>query len=263
MVPTRSTSKASGYDLYSSEDIIILAYTRGKVSTNIAIHVPKGTYRRIAPTSGLAVKHAIDIGAGVIDKDYRGPVIVCLINNSPIDFQVKIGDRVAQLILEWIRNPETKLVESLRLTERGTQGFGSTRSREILKSNKPLHGEKLYFNAKLQIKEKEISTRLLLDCRATSPIPQEGFVKEHEILTKKRSNPIKIWNASQQLIAGAGRYYTQPTGLEIGNHSEALVWEFGVIEDSVDGYLPVAWLQKHNPDVNWESGQVKWRTSAK
>ena len=100
MVPTRSTSKASGYDLYSSEDIIILAYTRGKVSTNIAIHVLKGTYRRIAPTSGLAVKHAIDIGAGVIDKDYRGPVIVCLINNSPIDFQVKIGDRVAQLILE-------------------------------------------------------------------------------------------------------------------------------------------------------------------
>ena len=99
-----------------------------------------------------------------------------------------------------------------------------------------------------------------MDCGATSPILRGGFVKEHEILTKKRSNPIKIWNASQQPIAGAGRDYTQPTGLEIGNHSEALVWEVGVIEDSVDGYLPVAWLQKHNPDVNWESGQVKWRS---
>ena len=138
------------------------------------------------------MKHAIDIGVGVIDKDYRGPVIICLINNSPIDFQVKIGDRIAQLILERIRNPETKLVESLSLTKRGTQGFGSTGSREILKSNKPLHGERLYFDAKLQIKGKVISTRLLLDCGATSPILREGFVKEHEILTKKRSNPIKI-----------------------------------------------------------------------
>ena len=112
-VPTRSTSEAARYDLYTSEDIIIPPHTRGKVSTNIAIHVPKGTYGRIAPRSGLVVKHAIDIEAGVIDNDYRGSVIICLINNSPIDFHVKIGDRIAQLILEQIRNPETKLVESL------------------------------------------------------------------------------------------------------------------------------------------------------
>ena len=255
-VPTRSTSEAAGYDLYSSEDLIIPAHTRGKVSTDIAIHVLKGTYGRIAPGSGLAVKPAIDIGAGAIDKDYRGPVMICLIINSKTDFQVKIGDRIAQLILKCIRNPETKLDESLSLTERGTQGFGSTGSREILQSNKPLHGERLYFNARLRIKGKEIGTRLLLDCGATSPILQEGFVKEHEILTKKRSNSIKIWNASQQPIAGAGMYYTQPTELEIGNHSEALVWEVGVIEDSVDGYLPVAWLQKHNPDVNWEADRL-------
>ena len=116
-----------------------------------------------------------------------------------------------------------KLVESLSLTKRGIQGFGSTGSREILKSNKPLHGERLYFNARLLVKGKEISTRLLLDCGATSPILREGYVKEHEILIKKRSNPIKIWNASQQPIAGAGRYYTQPTGFEIGNHTEALL----------------------------------------
>ena len=69
-VPTRSTSEAAGYDLYSSEDIIIPAHTRRKVSTEIVIHVPKGTYGRIVPRSGLAVKHAIAIAAGVIDKDY-------------------------------------------------------------------------------------------------------------------------------------------------------------------------------------------------
>ena len=71
---------------------------------------------------------------------------------------------------------------------------------------------------------------------------------------------VSIWNASQQPIAGAGRFYTQPLRLVIGNHLEVLVWEVGVIEDSIDGYLPVAWLQKHNPDVNWKTGQVKWRS---
>ena len=95
--------------------------------------------------------------------------MISLINNFQTDFLVKIGDRIAQLILEQIRNPETKLVESLSLTERGTQGFGSTGSRQILKSNTPLHRERLYFYATLRIKGKEISTRLLLDCGATSP----------------------------------------------------------------------------------------------
>ena len=172
-VPTRSTSEAAGYDLYSSEDTTIPAHKRRKVSTAIAIHVPKGTYGRIASRSGFTVKHAIDIGAGVIDKDYRGPVMICLINNSNTDFQVKISDRIAQLILERISNTETKLVKSLSLSERGTQGFGSTGLREILKSNKPLHGERLYFNARLNVKGKEIGTRLLLDCGATSPILRE------------------------------------------------------------------------------------------
>ena len=61
-------------------------------------------------------------------------------------------------------------------------------------------------------------------------------------------------------IAGAGRFYTQPLVLVIGNHSEVLVRKVGVIEDSIDGYLAVAWLQKHNPDVNWKTGQVGWRS---
>ena len=64
-------------------------------------------------------------------------------------------------------------------------------------------------------------------------------------------------NASQQPITGVVRFYTQPLELVIGNHSEVLVWEVGVIEDSIDGYIPVACLQKHNPDVNWKTGQVK------
>ena len=90
------------------------------VSTNIPIHIPNRTYGRIAPKSGIAFKYAIDIGAGVINKDYRGPVMICILNYSNIDFQVKIGDQIGKLILEWINNPETKLVEFLSLTKRGT-----------------------------------------------------------------------------------------------------------------------------------------------
>ena len=253
--PTRSTSEVAGYDLYSSEDIKVPPRTRILVSTDIAIQVPPGTYGRIAPRSSISVKNCINIGARVIDKDYRGQIKILLINHSDTEFLVQQGDRIAQLILEHIKTPDTKTVQSLQATERGSKGFGSTAT-----SSKPVYGERLFFKAKLKIVGHYIQARLLLDCGATSPILHEEYTKDNQILTKQRKKPIRIWNASQQPIAGAGRFYPQPLGLVIGNHSEVLVWEVGVIEDSIDGYLPVAWLQKHNPDVNWKTGQVKWRS---
>jgi hypothetical protein len=70
------------------------------VDTDISIAVPAGTYGRVAPRSGLASKHSIDVGAGVIDADYRGPVKVLLFNFSEVEFKVEVGERVAQLIVE-------------------------------------------------------------------------------------------------------------------------------------------------------------------
>ena len=81
---------------------------------------------RVAPRSGLAVKHSIHTGAGVIDADYRGEVRVVLFNFSDIDFEVKEGDRIAQLILERIYTPEIEVVPVLEETIRGVGGFGST-----------------------------------------------------------------------------------------------------------------------------------------
>ena len=75
-------------------------------------------------------------------------------------------------------------------------------------SDKPEHGEWLFFKVKLKVAGKYIPVKLLLDCGATSPILREGFVKDKQILTKRQKNPINIWNASQQPIAGAGRFYT-------------------------------------------------------
>lgn len=89
--------------------------------------IPSGCYGRVAPRSGLAVKNFIDVGAGVVDSDYRGNVGVVLFNFSDEDFQVKKGDKVAQLICEKIEYPELiEEKENLTVTERGDAGFGST-----------------------------------------------------------------------------------------------------------------------------------------
>jgi dUTP pyrophosphatase len=83
---------------------------------------------RIAPRSGLASKHHIDVGAGVIDADYRGQVKILLFNFGTTDFEIKEGDRVAQLILERIYTPEVVEVQELEESVRGAGGFGSTGS---------------------------------------------------------------------------------------------------------------------------------------
>ena len=98
--PTRGSAFAAGYDLYASSAATVPARGKALVDTDISIAVPAGTYGRVAPRSGLASKHSIDVGAGVIDADYRGPVKVLLFNFSDREFEVQIGERVAQLIVE-------------------------------------------------------------------------------------------------------------------------------------------------------------------
>jgi deoxyuridine 5'-triphosphate nucleotidohydrolase len=125
-LPTRGTELAAGYDLSSAQDLVIPSRGQALVRTDISLAVPAGTYGRIAPRSSLALKHGIDVGAGVIDADYTGHVGVVLLNHGPNDFTIKIGDRIAQLILERILTPKVVKVQNLDNTKRGTSGFGST-----------------------------------------------------------------------------------------------------------------------------------------
>ena len=125
-VPTRGSDQAAGYDLYSAVDQTIDRWNNSLIRTDIAIEVPEGTYGRIAPRSGLALKHRLDVGAGVVDRDYRGNVGVVLFNLSDTPYNVRRGDKVAQLVLEQIRTPEIQVVDSLDQTDRGEGGFGST-----------------------------------------------------------------------------------------------------------------------------------------
>lgn len=126
VLPVRASAGAAGYDLFAAEDQIINPASRRVIKTDISIAVPPMHYGRIAPRSGLSFKNGIDIGAGVIDEDYTGPVGVLMVNNGTVPFEVKKGNRIAQLLLERVSQPEVEEVEELPRTERGAKGFGST-----------------------------------------------------------------------------------------------------------------------------------------
>lgn len=128
VLPTRASEGSVGYDLYAVEDVTIPSLQFGKVKTGIAVAVPDGYYARIAPRSGLAVRHGLDVLAGVVDPDYRGELVVVVSNFSrgAGDVTIRAGDRVAQLILEACATPPIVELAELPGTQRGAAGFGSS-----------------------------------------------------------------------------------------------------------------------------------------
>lgn len=129
VLPTRASRGAAGYDLSSSGHYVVKARSRELVKTGLCMAVPEGTYGRIAPRSGLTWKNGLDVGAGVIDSDYRGEVGVILFNHSDQDFKIAPGDRIAQLVVERILLPEIQEASTDALlggTQRAANGFGSS-----------------------------------------------------------------------------------------------------------------------------------------
>ena len=100
MVPTKGSDKAAGHNLYTNERTEIPARDQAVIGTGIAIGLPRNTYGRIAPRSGLAVKHRPTTNAGATDSDYTGEVKVVLVNQGNKPYRVKKGDRIAGLIIE-------------------------------------------------------------------------------------------------------------------------------------------------------------------
>jgi len=136
-MPICATPGSAGFDLISPEAISIPAHSRKLIDTQIALSIPLGFYGRIAPRSGLSMQE-IDIGAGVIDSDYRRPVKALLINNGNTSFQVTKGTRMAQLIFEKISTRGINQVKDLDSTERNMKGFGSTGSRTTTLQYEPI-----------------------------------------------------------------------------------------------------------------------------
>jgi dUTP pyrophosphatase len=129
IVPKRAEPGSAGYDLTSVVDIGILPHSQCIVDTGLVFEFPNDCYARVAPRSGLAAKNSIDVLAGVVDSSYRDTIKVIMYNHSDSIFEVKVGNRIAQLIFEKIYTPELEVVSDineLSSSDRGVGGFGST-----------------------------------------------------------------------------------------------------------------------------------------
>lgn len=125
ILPRKGTVGSAGYDLYASTECCVPAKGKALVKTDISMAIPYGYYGRIAPRSSMAMKHT-DIGAGVIDSDYRGEIGIVLFNHSESDLYIKVHERVAQIIIEKLGMGTLVEVEELDTTVRGADGYGST-----------------------------------------------------------------------------------------------------------------------------------------
>ena len=125
-IPTRGSKDAAGLDLYSVEEKILKPGERTIVDFGLQIELPRGYFGQICGRSGLARNSGIITGGGIIDNDYRGNIMVVLINTSKVDLKIAIGARVAQLLCLPYLTPVIEEVTSLSCTERNDSGFGSS-----------------------------------------------------------------------------------------------------------------------------------------
>ena len=125
-IPSYSHPEDAGADLKASECSIVPARGKALISTGLCLELPEGHVGLIWPRSGLAVKHSIDCGAGVIDSTYRGEIKVLLFNHSDENFTIEPGNRIAQLLVQKIEHINFISVDSLEKTQRNEAGFGST-----------------------------------------------------------------------------------------------------------------------------------------
>lgn len=126
--PARGSAGAAGYDLSAAEAAVVPARGQAMIDTGVIFQIPPDCYGRVAPRSGLAAKHCVNVHAGVVDSDYRGTVRAILFNHGDADLHVAVGDRIAQIVFERIRTPDLVAArpEDLAPTARGDGAFGST-----------------------------------------------------------------------------------------------------------------------------------------
>jgi dUTP pyrophosphatase len=131
-LPSYQSKHAAGLDLVAAvpreQPVKLLAGARALVPTGFVLELPPGYEGQVRPRSGLAFKHGLTVlnSPGTIDADYRGEIMVLLVNLGSETFRVQRGDRIAQLVIAPVASVEVVAVEALAETERGQGGFGST-----------------------------------------------------------------------------------------------------------------------------------------
>lgn len=126
VIPKYNHQNDAGLDLFSREDVLLAPQDRKMIRTGISIELPGNHVGLVWDRSGLAAKHGIKSMGGVIDEGYRGEVQVILYNTRKDYYQVKRGDRIAQLLIQKVERPEIEIVDTLEESKRGVKGFGSS-----------------------------------------------------------------------------------------------------------------------------------------
>jgi len=127
-LPARATEGSAGYDVASAEDLVLAPMERRLVKTGFSFAIPAGFEMQVRPRSGLALKHGVSLPntPATIDSDYRGELMIAMINLGAESFSISRGMRIAQLIIARVEAPAMVEVEELPSSVRGTGGFGST-----------------------------------------------------------------------------------------------------------------------------------------
>ena len=132
-LPRYMTPGSSGMDISAAvtDDVTVLPGDIAMVPTGFAVAIPQGYEAQIRPRSGLAARHGIGLinSPGTIDADYRGEVMLPVINLGKAPYTIRRGDRIAQMVINRIYQMEIKLVRFLDETDRNTGGFGHTGDR--------------------------------------------------------------------------------------------------------------------------------------
>ncbi len=126
--PAHSAQEEAGLDLFAAEETVLRPGEWAAVRTGLVLQIPPGYEGQVRPRSGLALKHGVTLlnSPGTVDPGYRGEVRVVMINHGKQDFQVRVGDRIAQLVIGLYAAVQWKWEPALNASARGTGGFGST-----------------------------------------------------------------------------------------------------------------------------------------
>ena len=128
LAPRKAHADDAAYDLRSRQELVISPKTTVLVPTGLFLEIPPGYEAQIRSRSGLALKNALSLpnAPGTIDAGYRGEVGVIMYNRGEVPFQVRRGDRIAQMVISKLPEVELVEVEALDESSRGAGGFGST-----------------------------------------------------------------------------------------------------------------------------------------
>jgi deoxyuridine 5'-triphosphate nucleotidohydrolase len=259
-LPIRTSKQAAGYDLFSAKPVVIRARDRLLIPTDIAIAIPPRHFGSIRPRSGLALKSGLDVGAGVIDEDYRGPIGVVMFNHTDKDVELEKHTRIAQLLIQPVAIPEVKEVTELNQTERGNQGFGSS---DVLLSSQPLTIPDKSIPVMIVDTKEPIryqgsihgtSATFLIDSGAG-----EDFVSQHLVeklgLRTETASPIQIKFANSQLQLS--NKVAPQVKVKIGKYADTVCLRVAQLPDQ-EVILGKPWLNNKNPQIDWPSNTVSF-----